>query len=511
MRWFTKLVTGLGLLLFALMIAFLAIHSLFFTLEIQSSETMRVLTDSPWLHALGIGLLLALAVWITRKGWPFSEKVENRLILLVALLLAGLSLGCVLVSKSLPIFDQLMCIEAAKALAVGNVEASLNGYYLNYFPFQLPWVYVLTALTKLGIDVTQFWPYGNIAANLLSVWALADCGTMLFPRRGMRLLTWLGALAFLPLTFYLPFVYGNLPGLCLMLLGARALLEYLRDSRKAHLFIAVACFLAATLLKKNFLIASIAAALILLISLRPGKRLVSVLAAAVLLVGSFGGASLLCRAVGNATGTELSQGFPVSTFLLLGLQEEDGHEPGWYNDNGYILYEQAGKNAAATDALAWPLVRERIAQFAADPALAASFYYRKIISQWEEPSFQSLWVNEMARNPQRDKLALSLYERGQAGHAALWWMDQYHSLLLVGALLWLFFERKNRTPGVLFFPLYFVGGFLFHLIWEAKGQYTLFYFFCLIPYAAAGYAATVQRIHGLLRKKVPASAGKGTA
>ncbi len=73
MRWFTKLVTGLGLLLFALMIAFLAIHSLFFTLEIQSSETMRVLTDSPWLHALGIGLLLALAGWITRKGWPFSE------------------------------------------------------------------------------------------------------------------------------------------------------------------------------------------------------------------------------------------------------------------------------------------------------------------------------------------------------------------------------------------------------------------------------------------------------
>ncbi len=503
MRWFEKLVSGLCLLLFALMIAFLAVHSLFYTLEIQSSETMRVLTDSPFVHLLGIGLLIALAVWLSQKGWPLGEPLENRLILLVALLLTGGSLCCVLVSKSLPIFDQLMCIDAAKMLAAGNVEASLNGYYLNYFPFQLPWVLVLTGLTKLGLDVSQVCPYGNIAANLLSIWALADCGMILFPRRGMRLFIWLGALAFLPLTFYLPFVYGNLPGLCLMLLGARALLLYLRDRRNMHLVIAVVCFLAATLLKKNFLIASIAAALTLLLYIRPGKRIGACVAAGVLLVGSFGGGSLLCKTVGNATGTELSQGFPVSTFILLGLQEVDGHEPGWYNDSGYILYEKAGKNASATDALAWPLVRERIAQFAADPALAASFFYRKILSQWEEPSFQSLWINEMARNPQRGKLALSLYEHGQAGSAALWWMNQYHSLLLVGTLLWLLLGRKNRTPGVLFFPLYFVGGFLFHTIWEAKGQYTLFYFFCLIPYAVAGYAAAVQRLRGLGRKKAP--------
>lgn len=510
MRWFGKLVTGLCLLLFSLLIAFLAIHSLFFTLVIQGNETMRTLTDSPWIHALTIGLLIAVAIWVTRKGWPRSEQVENRTLRIVAPFFAGPSLICVLVSKSLPIFDQQMCIEAAKALAAGDVEASLNGYYLNYFPFQLPWVLILSVVAKFGIDVSQFCQFGNIAANLLSVWALADCGAMLFPRRGMRLLIWLGAIAFLPLTFYLPFVYGNLPGLCLMLLGARALLGYIQDHRVKRLVISVVCFLAATLLKKNFLIASIAAALTLLLCLQPGKRVAASLTAAlVLLVGSIWGGSLLCKIVGNATGTELSQGFPVSTFILLGLQEEEGREPGWYNDNGYILYEEAGKNAAATDALAWPLVRERIAQFAADPGLAVSFFYRKILSQWEEPSFQSLWVNEMARNPERDKLALSLYERGQAGNAALWWMNQYHSILLVGAGLWLLFERKNRTPGTLFFPLYVIGGFLFHLIWEAKGQYTLFYFYCLIPYAVAGYAAVARKVRILGRKSAPALTGYG--
>jgi len=36
-------------------------------------------------------------------------------------------------------------------------------------------------------------------------------------------------------------------------------------------------------------------------------------------------------------------------------------------------------------------------------------------------------------------------------------------------------------PGIIF-----IGGFLFHLVWEAKGQYTVCYFVLLIPYAWMG-------------------------
>ena len=32
----------------------------------------------------------------------------------------------------------------------------------------------------------------------------------------------------------------------------------------------------------------------------------------------------------------------------------------------------------------------------------------------------------------------------------------------------------------------FIGGFIFHLFWEAKGQYTITYFVLLIPYCVKG-------------------------
>ena len=38
----------------------------------------------------------------------------------------------------------------------------------------------------------------------------------------------------------------------------------------------------------------------------------------------------------------------------------------------------------------------------------------------------------------------------------------------------------------LLLPTIFIGGFLFHLFWEAKSQYTITYFVLLIPYCAKG-------------------------
>ena len=38
----------------------------------------------------------------------------------------------------------------------------------------------------------------------------------------------------------------------------------------------------------------------------------------------------------------------------------------------------------------------------------------------------------------------------------------------------------------LLLPMIFIGGFIFHLFWEAKGQYTITYFVLLIPYCAKG-------------------------
>ena len=50
-------------------------------------------------------------------------------------------------------------------------------------------------------------------------------------------------------------------------------------------------------------------------------------------------------------------------------------------------------------------------------------------------------------------------------------------------------------------PILFIGGFLFHLVWEAKGQYTITYFILLIPYAVAGYLIVAEKISSNVQKR----------
>lgn len=47
----------------------------------------------------------------------------------------------------------------------------------------------------------------------------------------------------------------------------------------------------------------------------------------------------------------------------------------------------------------------------------------------------------------------------------------------------------------------FIGGFLFHIFWEAKCQYTIIFFVLLIPYAFQGYRQCVRNISEWLGKK----------
>lgn len=55
----------------------------------------------------------------------------------------------------------------------------------------------------------------------------------------------------------------------------------------------------------------------------------------------------------------------------------------------------------------------------------------------------------------------------------------------------------------LLLPTIFIGGFLFHLFWEAKGQYTITYFILLIPYCARGLMDMTNEINdGVLRIQV---------
>ena len=482
------------LCLFGLIVGFLAVVSLFFTCTFTGREHIRFQGDAPLLHLLLFAALLLGLLGLRRAGlYSLALRREKLLVpALMGLYALGLLL-CLHVSKSLPIFDQERCVALARALAQGNPEAFRSQYYAQYFPFQIPYILYCACLALLE-GGESYLPYqlANVLWIMVCLWALPKCAALALGEERLELVFLISLLPFLPMPLYVSFVYGNVPGLALLLLGALQLIRYLRDHRPARLGFMGLFFLGAALMKMNYLIGVIAAAILLVLDAIRRKGLWQSAAALLMVLLCACSTSLVVRLTERFTGGDFSQGFPTSSWVLLGLQE-DGAAPGWYTNRAYELYAQAGENKAATDLLCREAIAQRLQAFQ-DPGYAASFFWEKAVSQWNEPSFESLSINRLARNPERSPLALSLYE-GRGEKLALGWMNLYHSLILLGLVLWVLLEGRKASLASLYFPLYFLGGFLFHLLWEAKSQYTLAYFFCLLPYGAMGYLALVRRLH----------------
>ena len=74
----------------------------------------------------------------------------------------------------------------------------------------------------------------------------------------------------------------------------------------------------------------------------------------------------------------------------------------------------------------------------------------------------------------------------------------YNSTYIMGSLIGSYFHAYDWNSGsmisIVLLAIIFLGGFLFHLFWEAKGQYALTYFLLLFPYAAAGWIGAAKKV-----------------
>ena len=111
----------------------------------------------------------------------------------------------------------------------------------------------------------------------------------------------------------------------------------------------------------------------------------------------------------------------------------------------------------------------------------------KIISQWCDPLYQSLWSGPLEAVGQKTytRITESLYCDGLAEDTMTVVCKFVSTLIWVGIIVFLICCGKN-TQGWELFLMYFLGGLIFHTFWEGKSQYIYPYVFCLIPCAMAG-------------------------
>ena len=482
------------------------------------TEKVFLTYDAAWRNVLYLAVFAAALFFLGKSGkvTSYIARVNEDELLYhkwqVGLLGAGTVLAILWVygNQIVPEQDQLFVMQAADRLNVGNYEDFQPGGYLSMYPNQTGLLLLELLLTKLfgGMNYVVFEAMNGEAyiATLLLLSALAGkLGATPFE----KLLTLLAGLFTLPLLFYTSFQYGNLLGLALALGAMYFELNYLETHRVRDLVLTVLLIVAASAVKNNYLIFLVAIVLHALAEALRKKQLrntlVAVLVIAVYALQSWG----TTAALEHKTGGDLSNGVSTMAFVAMGLQVNPVKCDGWYNEFNKESYIESGYDADKQGELAKASISDSVA-YLKSPSNAGRFFLRKNASQWADPLFQSLWTSQVrqTQNERPGWLNRVLSPRGSTALGQF--LDVLQFWAYAGALFYLIFARKDkRFFDSLLLQITVLGGFVFHCVWEAKGQYTISYFVLLLPLAVLGFRSLLAWIAGKAQNRDFGKEGKG--
>jgi len=109
------------------------------------------------------------------------------------------------------------------------------------------------------------------------------------------------------------------------------------------------------------------------------------------------------------------------------------------------------------------------------------FFWKKYISQFNEPSYESIWISQVRKHnyPEGEKLPVlveSVYSGGLQRVFDNWFNYTVMMIYIffTAGMIWMILRRKLTTAGLIL-PVAILGAILYHMLFEAKSQYILPY------------------------------------
>ena len=538
--FYTFVNTAIRILL-VLIVSGLLLQSLFSTsfIGVVTSEAgigmerTRNIADDPWRHLLVFAVFTAVGILIrqivkrrashpalqtqaygqTGNAYANNDKLtenagNNRIFCYLSLFTVALWTFWILITQLEPGSDPAKVYGIAMQWREGNFSAYAEGGYLFRYPYQagiILFYYLLSFV--FGVDNYIGLQFVNVIA-LAAVYVLLSKLAAFFWKKEEKLpvLVYMALLLWTPLAFYVTYLYGILPGMALSLGAVYGVAKYLDTGKYRYVLPACICMGFATVIKMNCLIYLIAAACFLvydaIVTLVSEKRnaaraLASLSVIVLMSLGVAGCNEAVNRYVEKLSGYEAGEGLEMLSWVVMGLQETP-LGPGGYS--GYIgdIYVKYDYDAEKVKEASWTDIKKALTRMSENPLdEGATFFARKNAFQWNDPSFIGL-DRTKGRNAaiELSGAVRSLIEgRGSVLFYVV--MNYAQTLLLFGMLLYVFLNWRSRNVQELLGAVIFLGGYLFHFIWESSASYTIPYFVVMIPYGVKGLVDWLRYVEGL--------------
>lgn len=511
-------------LLTLLLMVVLTLCSLFWGYYAEEMESQASIshTEPIFLHLTGILTLLLLLFLLLKCSGRHIRVFKRTLLGFTMCWYCFWGLFLILCGRSIPAADSASVYSIAQALAFGQTGViHPTDSYLSYYPQQIG----LVAFYEIIIRLWNLLPINYAAYYVLQCINVAmSCIIVYFQYKITSLLTrdndaaticyLFLALLNAPLVIYTSFVYGEIPSFALLCAGLYTLLAYyMKQSlscgrRYLYLFCSLPLLILSVALRKNSLIVIIAVLLTLVWEWLRVHRNQLLLYAILLLVGSFSILPCIQKIYEYRADNVLSTGVPAISYVAMGMQESSRGN-GWYNGFNFYTFESSNLDTSITASKSREAIQDSLSAFRKNPGYAFQFYKDKFLSQWTDGSYFCRQAT-LAHTDGRSRIIESLYT-GSLSLSFNHYCNIYQLLIYIGALLCLLWlssghsRSGQQSPSLLPYigMIAVLGGFLFHMVWEANSRYILPYFLLLLPYAAMGlsnlYTILSQKISHLSR------------
>lgn len=489
---------------------YIAVMSIIQTSKIDpanyGSEVILYETDNIALNLLFMSLFFVF-LFAMKKRYNFFKNVNMKVLeFALPCYVAVLGLIWVLSAQSSPSADSQNIFEAATNAVRGNYQSMLdggnfynkdfyNGYsYFNFYPFQLGFVFICEIIYRIfGTSSAIPIEIINVLCVALAYIAITKICKLIFKKRSIEFFTIiLLAGCFQPILFC-TFAYGNIIGMCCALWAIYFLIKYFQTSKYILLIPCAVLLTVSTLAKFNNMIYVVAFVVMLIIHTIKQKKWQSIAFALAICIMAVGTSNLVIMSYENRANTTFKSGVSQILYLDMGLNESY-MAPGWYNDMAKSTYINNGLDNKQADKAAMDNISNRFKYNFSDVDYAVDFFGKKILSQWNEPTFESIWISEVKGHyTELNGLANGIYN-GSTGQFFEIYFNLYIQilyLLFAVGLYCMFLNKKNNIETVLL-PLVILGGFGYHLLFEGKSQYVLTYIPLLIPVAAYGISCILN-------------------
>lgn len=503
-KWFKKIIYGIAFVAIATVLLFNLIYINNITnQEFSSIERYRIIY---LIVSIGIaGVLVGISYGIQKI--KIHKNIKIALTILSIILYVVIQIVWICQSIALPYADSDQVLIIARGMLGKEEMIPYCFMYLQYYPQQLTLSAVISFIFKI-LNTTNYivLQYMNVICNIFTVLGLyAITKTLTEKYQINKVLFFIMTLTFIPVILLSTFVYGDFIGLPFCIWAVYFAMKYTKKKQKRQAIITSILIAIACLVRMNYFIFAIAILIYWTINLleenkKEYKQIaisvgMMILLVAIILLPNY----VIKKVYQNKYNLSTDRAFSTLPYLYMGVTEgERGY--GWYNGEmgnivNHLMCDEK-EEAEKVNEKCKEDFKNRLKHLLKNPVDAIRFYSKKITSMWAEPTMEFGYYNSTypeETNLQEHKIVKEVLQ-GRTYKAIQIYQKGLIILILVGTIISIVVNRKTLDKDILLLCLIFLGGFGFHLLWEAKSRYILPYFLILIPVASVGITKAINKL-----------------